>query len=147
MATTFRADVRSALVAILQDQQTATPTLLRKVWPSRTGGFTGELPCAYVSNLTETITWTAGTRTRVLDGAEIILVDTYGSEGMIDRLDQLVDKLVDRFNDNVQRVGNAIIELTRVTDTEVEVVSAGATTYYRAVALSLARTAKWEGRS
>lgn len=144
MATTFRADVRAALVGILQDQSTATPTLLRKVEPSRPSSFP-EVPCAYVSNLTETITQTAGTRTRTLDGAEITVVDSY-REGVVDTLDQLVDLLVDRFTANVQRVGNAIIEPTRVADAEVAVEGSERTTYYRAVVISLARTAKWEGR-
>lgn len=144
-ATTFRRDVRAALVTILQAQATATPDLLKKVEPSRPGGF-GEVPCAYVSNLTETITWTAGTRTRILDGAEITIVDSY-REATADGLDQLVDLLVDRFNTNVQAVGNAIIELSRVQDTEVAVEGSERTTMYRAVVLTLGRTAKWEGRS
>jgi hypothetical protein len=144
-ATTFRADARAALVAILEAQATASPTLLRKVEASRPGSFP-ELPCAYVSNLTETITWSAGVRTRLIDGAEVTIVDTY-REAVHDGLDQLVDLLVDRLNDATQQVGNAIIELSRVADAEVEVQGTERTTYYRAVVLTLGRTAKWEGRS
>lgn len=144
-ATTFRRDVRAALVAILEAQQAASPTLLRKVESSRPGGF-NELPIAYVAGLDESITWTAGVRTRVIDGAEVVIVDSY-REASHDGLDQLVDLLVDRFNAQTQAIGNAIIELTRVADTEIAVEGSERTTYYRAVVLSLARTAKWEGRN
>lgn len=133
------------LVTILEAQKAATPALLRKVESSRPGGFQ-ELPCAYVSNLTEVITWTAGTRTRVLGGASITIVDSY-REASHDGLDQLVDLLVDRFSGQTQAIGNAIIEPTGVEDTEESVEGTERVTYYRAVRIVLSRTAKWEGRS
>lgn len=144
-ATTFRADTRAALVAVLEAEKAASPTLLRQVWAARPGGF-AEVPAAYVSNMTEAITWTAGTRTRLMDGAEVTIVDSY-REGSSDLLDQLVDKLIDRFSAATTAIANAIIEPTRVADSEVSVEGAERTTYYRAVVISLGRTAKWEGRS
>src|SRR5262245_9589582 len=102
MATTFRADTREAILAILIAQQTATPTLLRKVSASRPGGF-AELPCAYVASMSETITWDAGTRTRLITGMEVRVADTY-REGTHDDLDALIDALVDRFNTEIQHI-------------------------------------------
>lgn len=145
-ATTFRRDVRAALVTILEAQAAASPALLRKVEPTRPGSFP-EVPCAYVSNLTETITWTAGVRTRIFDGAQLTIVDSY-REATADNLDQLVDLLVDRFSAATSSaIGNAIVEPTRVEDAEISVEGSERTTYYRGVVITLARTAKWEGRS
>lgn len=146
MTTTFRRDTRSALVTILEAQSTATPTLLRKVEATRPGSF-AEVPCAYISNLTEDVSWTAGVRTRLMSGAEITIVDSY-REAAHDGLDQLVDLLLDRFNDAVQQIPNAILEVTRVADVEVAVESStGNTLYYRGVAITLGKAAKWEGRN
>jgi hypothetical protein len=145
-ATTFRRDVRAALVSILEAQKTATPGLLKRVTPVRDGGLFPEVPCAYVSDLTETITWTAGTRTRAFEGAEVTIVDTY-REGSADTLDQLADLLVDRFNDARSVIPNAIVQLSGVRDTEIPVDGPERITYYRGVVLTLRNTAKWEGRS
>lgn len=148
MTTTFRADVRAALVTVLEAQQSATPSLLRKVTASRPGGF-AELPCAYVSNMSEQITWDSGTRTRTMIGLEVQIVDTY-REGANDTLDDLVDALVDRVNTAVQQIPNAILEFTGIRDQdEVAVINptTNTTTYYRGVSLLFGRTSKWEGRS
>lgn len=149
MPTTFRAQVVAAHVAILGDQKTATPTLLRKVTSSRPGSFS-ELPLAYVGSRDESITHDAGTRTRTFDGLTVELVDAFADATQTeDRLDQLVDYLVDRYDlpGNVQRVPNTIIELTSVADGELAVESGnGQSTFYRRVTLTFARTAIKEGR-
>lgn len=124
MATTWRVDLRAALVAILEDQSAATPSLLRKVYPNRPGSF-GETPAAYVSNLPERITHDAGTRTR-RSAPQVMVIDTYRDNQQTgDLLDQLVDLLVDRFDlpGNVSRIPGTIIELVSLTDTDVEVSS------------------------
>jgi hypothetical protein len=148
MATTFRQDVVAALVVILRAQATATPTLLRKVWTSRPGTY-NELPLAYIGPRDETITWDAGTRTRTMDGMTVIVVDNFVSDaGQVgDRMDELVDLLVDRFNTQTSAaVPSAIIELVGTTDTEVVVENTpAAPTYYRACILTF-RNRKWEGR-
>lgn len=146
MTTTFRADARAALVAILEDQKSATPTLLRKVWTARPGAF-NETPCAYIAGLNERITWDAGTRIRVFDSAEIWIVDTY-NEAAIQVRDQIADALVDTFNTNIQRVANAIIQPVGTRDDEASVFNAGTgtTTYYPATVV-LVTASKWEGRS
>jgi hypothetical protein len=153
MATTWRVDLRAAFVAILEEQSTATPTLLRKVYPNRPASF-GETPAAYVSNLPERITHDAGTRTRT-SAPEVVLVDTYRDNQQTgDLLDQLVDLLVDRFDlpANVQRIPNTIIELASITDTDIEVVgrredAGDKSVLYRGVILGFGEdTAIMEGR-
>lgn len=144
MATTFRVDLRAALLAILEEQKTATPNLLRKVEASRPGAF-HEVPCAYIGGMSEQVTHTAGTRTRTFAGAEIVLVDAFRENGYA-TLDELVDKLMDRFTDNRQRIGNAIIGVAGVSDTEIPIVGETATTYYPGAIISLGPTSKWEGR-
>lgn len=149
-ATTWRADLVAALVAILNDQRTATPTLLRKVYASQPGAF-NELPVAYVGARPEAITHDASTRTRTIQ-TEVWVVDTYAGDNVQDgdRMDQLVDALVDRFDvpGNVQRVGSSIIELTSVTDTDYPVTNpvTGQVTNYRACVFTFGKNAKLEGR-
>lgn len=148
MTTTFRVDTREALVTVLTAQKTATPTLLKAVWPTRPGNF-NELPCAYVASLDEEISWDAGTRTRDISGAQVALVDNYrGDSGQeADVLDQLVDALVDRFNDVTSTaLALSILELRTVNETELaETNGGGQTTYRRAVLLGF-RARRWEGR-
>ena len=151
--TTWRVDLRAALVAILEDQSTATPTLLRRVYPNRPASFP-ETPCAYVSNLPERITHTDQTRTR-RSAPQVMLVDSYRDNQQTgDLLDQLVDLLVERFDlpGNVQRIPNTIIEIVSITDTDIEVTgrredSMDKSVLYRGVLLDFGdSTAIMEGR-
>lgn len=148
MATTWRSDLVEAHRVILEAQSTATPTLLRKVYTSQPGSF-NELPLAYVGARNETVTHDAGTRTRTI-GIEVHLVDNYSGDNVQggDRMDDLVDLLVDRYDltENVQRVGSSIIELTSITDTDLEVRGLERSVYYRDTVLVFGRSAKMEGR-
>lgn len=147
MATTWRVDLRAALVAILEDQSAATPTLLRKVWPNRPQSF-GETPCAYVSTIPERVEHDAGTRRRT-STPQVVLVDSYRDNAQTgDLLDQLVDYLVDRFDlpGNVSRVPNTIIEIVSISDTDVEVNGPEKSLTYRGVVLGFDRTIILEGR-
>lgn len=146
MVTTWRVDLRAALVGILEDQSTATPTLLRKVHPNRPGSF-GELPCAYVSNLPERITYDAQTRTR-RSAPQVIVVDAYRDNQQTgDSLDQLVDFLVERFTTDVQRIPNTIIELVSINDIDVESAGPDKSITYRGVLFDFSdRTFIMEGR-
>jgi hypothetical protein len=142
MTTTWRQDAVNAIVAILQDEATANPTLLRKVYSSRPGSF-GETPVAYVGPRSESIAHDSGTRTRTFDGLTVTIVDQTG-----DLLDNLVDNLVDRFDlfGNVQRVGSSIIELASVSDVDISVDGPDKSILYRGVVFSFGRTFKMEGR-
>lgn len=146
MATTFRADIVAAIVTILQAQATATPTLLRQVHSSRPGSLP-ELPAAWVGSRDENITHDSGTRTRSFDGLTVVVADGFSGEveAQGDRLDQLVDALVDRFTEGVSAVPGTILELTAVRDAEVA-FGTEPVTYYRAVEFRLGRTFVKEGR-
>lgn len=153
MATSWLSDLVAAHVAILQDQATATPTWLRKVYSSQPGSFS-ELPCAYVGSRNEQIVHDAGTRTRTI-ALDVYVVDNYAGDNVQgnDRLDDLQDALVDRYDlaANVQRVGSSIIELTAIADIDLPVSitrpdGTAQTTFYRARVFSFGKSAKWEGR-
>ena len=148
-ATTFRSDLVAALKTVLDAQVTATPTQLRAVYRARPGAFS-ELPCAYVGSRDERITYTAGQRTRTFAGLSVVLVDTFtdGTE-VSDRMDDLVDLLVDRFTTNYAAVagGGSITQLSSVTDTELELAGPSGPVVYRAAILGFDGTFVGEGRT
>jgi|SRR3990167_694216 len=150
MVTTFRSDIVAAVVAVLTAQQTATPTQLRAIYSSRPGSFP-ETPCAYVGARDEVIRYSGQLRTRTFVGLTVTLVDTFADPTQAgDRLDDLVDLLVDRFTAAYAQVagGGSILGLSRITDTEIEVASAsGASTVYRGVVLGFDETFVTEGRT
>lgn len=143
-ATTFRTDVRAILVTILGEQQTATPTLLRKVSATRPN--LSELPAAWVSGLSEEVVTDQGTRTRTMT-PEITIADNFREGGDTD-FDTLIDLMVDRFTDAWSRLGGSAIigSAISIRDAELEIVGTDVTTYRRAVILTLPGTIKREGR-
>lgn len=147
MASTFRVDMRAAMLVILEAQKAATPTLLRKTAASKPGKF-AELPLAYIGTASESITYDSGTRTRTLIPT-VQLVDAYtSSDQTADRLDELADALVDRFTAAIQAIPNTILQLTSITPNEIESVDlkAGQSTWYPGLILTFDRTAIREGR-
>lgn len=148
--TTFRSDLVAAHLAILAEQVTASPTLLKKVYSARPGAY-NELPLAFIGPRPETIEHDSGNRMRTIP-LEVWVVDSYAGDNSQtgDRLDQLVDLLMDRYDlpANVQRVPSAIIELTSIDETDIEVSNAvsGQITHYRALVFTFAKCAKREGR-
>lgn len=147
MATTARQDVVTGLLSVLSAYRAANPTLLRKVFPRKPGGF-AELPAAYVGDLDETILHTSGTRQRTFVGATVVIVDTFSDkEDGPDRLDQLVDGLVDAFTAAPSAIAGAVLEMTAVASGELPVTSRdGQTVNYRASTLQFGRITIMEGR-
>lgn len=149
MTTTFRSDVTAGVVAILQAQQAATPDKLRAVYSSRPGSFP-ELPAAYIGNADERITYSGQLRTRTMVGMTAVLVDVYAdSIESGDRLDVLVDLLVERFTAAYAQVsgGGSILALSSVSDTEVEVSGVNGPILYRGVILGFGESFITEGRT
>lgn len=146
--TTWRTDLRAALVGIMNDQIAATPTLLRKVYPARPESFK-ELPCAYIQ-LPERLTHDSQTRTRFA-APDIFIVDAYRDnvQGTA-QFDQLIDLLVERFDlsANVQRIAGSIIELVSITETDIQMVGPEKTVTYPGIVLGLGegKTFIMEGR-
>lgn len=137
MATTFRSDVVAAIRTVLTAQVTATPTQLRKVYNSQPGSFV-ETPCAYIGNRTERIRYTGQTRTREMVGLEVVLIDTLiDAAETDDRMDDLVDLLVDRFTAAYAAVsgGGGLLQLTSVSDTIATLSGPKGDVTYRATVL------------
>lgn len=154
MATTFRSDLVAGVLSVLTAQKAATPTLLRAVYPARPGSFS-ETPCAYIGARDETITHGGGSagyglRTRTFTGLSVVIVDALPDPTQtIDRLDDLVDALVDRFTAAYAVVagGSSILEMTGVSDTDVEVAGVNGPIVYRGCVLTFGRTFISEGRT
>jgi hypothetical protein len=140
--STFRVDLVDALYDLLVAYRTANPTLLRAVYRTRPAAFQ-ELPAAFVGPRAETITHTSGTRERAIDPS-VVVVDSFTDNTETgDRMDILMDDLVDVFTAGVRQIGNAIIEPTAVLPGELEASGA----IYRAESIQFARTTIREGRS
>jgi hypothetical protein len=127
MATTFRSDVVAAIRTVLLAQQTADPTSLRAVYNSRPGSFP-ETPCAYIGNRDETIRYGGQLRTRTFNGLTVVLVDRLVDASETgDRMDDLVDALIERFTAAYAAVpgGGSLLQLTSVSDADITLVADG----------------------
>ena len=145
MAAITITQLRNALYTLLTDQQTATPTLLRKVHRWRPGGI-GEAPVAWIGDLSEELSYDMGTRYRTITG-EIVIADGYPTDLITsaDPFDQLRDALVERFTANASVIATTILELLNVTEGDLSLAGAERVTNYRGMTLST-RLRIWEGR-
>jgi hypothetical protein len=135
MATTFRSDVVGAVRTVLLARQTTSPTLLRAVYNARPGSFP-ETPCAYIAGRSERITYSAQTRARTMTGLEVVIVDNLIDAAQVeDRMDDLIDLLVDDFTAAYNAVsgGGGLLQLTSITDADVTLTGDVAVTYRGAV--------------
>ena len=105
--------------------------------------FRVDLVDAYVGPRAETITHTSGTRERQINPT-VVVVDGFSDNVETgDRMDILMDDLIDVFTAGVRQIGNAILEPTSVDPGELEASGA----IYRAETIEFARTSIREGRS
>jgi hypothetical protein len=119
MATTFRSDVAGAIQTLLTTYQTANPTLLRQVHRSRPSQVT-ETPSSWIGEITETLQHTSGVRFRRFS-IPVIVVDMLADNSeTLNRLDDLVDALVDVFTANPQVIANTLIEPVAVSEVEID---------------------------
>ncbi len=135
MPTTFRSDAVGAVRAVLLARQAASPTLLRAVYNARPGSFP-ETPCAYIAGRNESITYSAQTRARTMVGLEVVIIDNLIDASQVeDRMDDLIDLLVDDFWAATNSIsgGRAQLQLTSVTDADVTLTGDQAVTYRGAV--------------
>lgn len=148
MSQITRTQFRNALYTTLTDQQTATPTELRRVLRYRPGGMGAEKPVAWVGQVVEALAYDSGTRFRTL-AAEVICATTFPSDLITtaDPFDQLLDALVERFTNNATVIPSTITELSAIDDGEVSFVGAGGeTSVYRGATLTI-QLRIWEGRT
>jgi hypothetical protein len=146
MPTTFVADLRDGVKAILDAQIAATPTLLRAAYRYRPGGF-GETPAAYIAGIRERVAHDSGLRRREVE-ITVTVVDVFPTENVPDDpMDQLRDALLDRFTDNPSIVPVTRLEVTGIADGEIDQPgSSGATVVYRGLSYTLSGVIQ-EGRS
>jgi len=145
MAAITLTQYRNALYTLLTDQQTATPTLLRKVYRWRPGGI-NEKPAAWVGDLNDVLSYDMGTRSREITG-EVLIAATYPTDIITsaDPFDQLRDALVERFTLNPQVIASTILELLAVSEGDLSLEGADRTNHYRGMTLTT-RLRIWEGR-
>lgn len=143
MTTTFRTDVASGLVTVLQAFQTANPTMLRSVYRARPEGFTGDYPIAFVEGRSETISHTAGVRTRTMTPSVAVVGEYRLNAEHMAAFDELVDLLVDWFTQNPHIVANTIWDRMTVEDYDEEIGEASRP----AVRFTFTNLSVQEGRS
>jgi hypothetical protein len=146
--TTTLTQYRNALYTVLTDEQTASPTILRKVHRWRPGGV-NEAPEAWVGDIATVMNIDAGTRTREASG-QIIVAAHYPTDLITsaDPFDQLQTELIDRFSLTATATmvsPNSILELIGIEESDVDLVGADTTTHYRGLTLTT-RLRIWEGR-
>lgn len=95
MTTTFRADARAGLYALLTGFQSANPTLLQSAHPARPEGFTGDYPIGFVDLLPESIFHTAGVRDRTMSPSVAFVAEKTLNAQEQDQFDLAVDAFVD----------------------------------------------------
>ncbi len=131
--TTFREDVQAGIVATLGTFKTANPTLLRKVWQVRPPSFTlGDMPCAVVGNLTESIVTANGIRQRRMDGFTVEIVDRIpeNTEAAL-RMNLLVDAILDALTPAFHMAsGTSIVEPIGVQDGDSGALGEGTNLYW-----------------
>ena len=114
----FRSDAVAAITTLLETYQTANPTLLRHVHRSRVS--VTETPSAWFGEIGESIQLTSGVRFRRFV-IPVVVVDVLSDNSeTMDRLDDLVDALVDVFTTNPHAVANTIIEPVGVSEVEID---------------------------
>lgn len=148
MTTTFRADARAGLYALLTGFQAANGTLLRSAFPARPEGFTGDYPIGFVDTQPEAVTHTSGVRTRTMSPA-IAIVGEYRLNGEhASEFDPIVDAFLDYCTDRPHVVTGTIWDRMTIEDYEETMVTTDGKAYLRpAVRFTFANLSIAEGRS
>lgn len=136
---------RNALYTLLTDQQTATPSLLRKVYRWRPGGI-GESPAAWIGDLSDDLGYDAGTRARTITG-DVFVAHSFPTDLVTsnDPFDNLRDALIERFTANPGVIPVTVLELTNVTEGDLQLQGAERASIYRGMTIGT-RLRIWEGR-
>lgn len=144
MATTFRANTRTGLYALLTGFQTANPTLLHHAYSRRPATFPDKIS-GYVGSMPESIVHT-GTTIRQRTMAPTIVLVARLSEVVSEQADAM-DVLVDAFLDYCSARPHAISNQTVTVPTSIEDVEIDAEgTFYPAAVFTFGGTIAQEGR-
>lgn len=121
IGTTFRQDVNDGIASVLVAFQAANPSLLRVVYTERPASLAaGELPAAWIDSQPETIKHANGIRTRTQRPVVGIADRAPEAEEFSDRINYLVDALVDAFTAAYHAVsGTSILQMTGIEDIDI----------------------------
>jgi len=146
VGTGFRQALQAGLASIVQTFATANPTIIRAVKTVRPPSFeTGELPCFFIGDMSETLVQTPGVRQRLFDGFSGFLVDQIGGDPFYsnDRMNFAADALADLFTFNVHAAsGRSLFQHVGTRDTEFD-----DTGKYAALEFLFAPSSVQEGRN
>lgn len=122
MPTTFRADIVDGIMSVLNAYCTAHPTQLVRAYASKPLNVAaGDLPAAYVDLRNEVITHSEGVRVRVMSPTIVIVDRAIDNIETGDRMDPLIDGLVDAFTATPQLSATTIWDRMEVRDIPVEI--------------------------
>jgi hypothetical protein len=142
MTTSFRQDVVAGFKAILDAFAAANPTLLRATYSQRPTSYR-EFPLAFIGERNELVTYDASTYNREMTPT-VVLVDTPNDpDAVMDRMDIVVDALLDAFRQNPHIPGYGWWGRVTITDT-VEVVG---DVFYPVVIFAFGDVSTLEGRT
>lgn len=141
MVSTVRADVRAALVTILDAYTASNPTQLQRTFPVRPASITTtDLPCAFVDLGTEDGSFDNSLRDRRYAPGFVVCDVLSDNAEAIARMDAVVDELVEHLTDYPHLITGASWSRYSITDTDV-----GEGVY--AVRIAIADFSKLEGRT
>lgn len=120
MASTFRQDLITGMLAMLNAYIAANPTLLVRAFKVRPGNLVAtDLPCAYIDLRPETIAHAAGVRTRTMSPSVVVVDRLTDNAETLTRLDSLTDALVDWFTGYPHIVAGTVWDQMTVGDESV----------------------------
>jgi len=143
MATTVRADLVAGIGTMMQAFITANPTLLLAHLRSRPPSVGGDVPFSFCDLRPEQDHYANGLRDRVFTPS-VVVVDRLTDNGeTMDRLDVLVDKLVDHFQLYPHIIAGSFWSDMRIEDQSFQ----DGESYFAGVRFTFVDFQKSEGRS
>jgi hypothetical protein len=122
MATTFRNDIVDGIMTVLNGYIAANPTRLVRAYRSKPLNVAaGDLPSAYVDVRNEDIRHSEGTRTRVMSPSIVVVDRATDNIETGDRMDPLIDGLVDAFTATPQLMTGTIWDRMTIRDVPIEI--------------------------
>lgn len=148
MTTTFRVDLRAAGVTSLDAYIAANPDKLRRSESVKPPSPAGDLPLAYIDDMSERIHFDMQTMDRVMSMDMVIVWPLADNAETVARVDAVVDGIIDHFNANyIHFVANSSWTDLTVADEDYPVPSDdGTVRHFYATRLSFV-VSKMEGRA
>lgn len=120
--STFRADIVDGIMAVLNAYIAANPTQLVRAYRSKPLNVAaGDLPAAYVDVRNEVINHSEGVRVRVMTPTIVVVDRAVDNIETGDRMDPLIDDLVDAFTATPQLATGTIWDRMDIRDIPVEI--------------------------